>query len=131
MSTLRLLADLPHGEALCPNEHCASRRPHKRSQRRRETWGDYCTQCYYGWTVRLPKTKDEAKPKAMPFGPPPKGVRASAWAARHRRTKEPLYAAGSVHGPTYDKRGRRMKAAKPRRVGWVHLDGWIEKETKR
>lgn len=40
--------------------------------------------------------------------------------------RAPIFAAGSIHGPTYDKHGNRIPSPAPRIVGY--LNGWGERE---
>ena len=39
----------------------------------------------------------------------------------------PVYAAGSVHGPTYDARGHRIAQPAPEVVGYLTPDGKLER----
>lgn len=36
--------------------------------------------------------------------------------------RSPVYAAGSIHGPRYEKRGRRIPAPEPANIGWAWGD---------
>ena len=43
----------------------------------------------------------------------------------------PVYAAGSVHGPTYDARGHRIAQPAPEVVGFLTPDGKLERLEER
>ena len=66
-------------------------------------------------------------PEAVPEVPRESPARNRASVPDYVARTVPVYAAGSVHGPTYDDRGHRIAQPAPEVVGYLAPDGKLER----